>query len=70
MAFFTEINELMPKFIWKFKGPRVAKIILKENKAGASTIPNFKTHYKAAVIKGTQYLHKTDIKSTELELRV
>ena len=60
----------MPKFIWKFKGPRVAKIILKENKVGVSMIPNFKTHYKAAVIKVTQYLHKTDIKSTELELRV
>jgi hypothetical protein len=29
-GFFEEIDKLIPKFIWKFEGPRIAKVILKK----------------------------------------
>lgn len=38
-----EIYKLIPKFIWKFKGPKIAETILeKKNKAGGIILPNSK----------------------------
>ena len=34
---FAEIDKLIFKFIWKFKGPRTAKILLKKNKVAGHT---------------------------------
>ena len=46
------INKLILKFTWKGKRPRISNTKLNEKK---STLPDFKTYYKAIVIK-TVYL--------------
>ena len=53
-AFFfsAEINKLILKFVWKCKGPIIAKIILiKEEQIGGLTLPSLKTYSKTTVIK-------------------
>ena len=50
--FFADMDELILKLIWKFKGPRRAETILKKkNKVGRITLPNCETHCKAVAIK-------------------
>lgn len=47
----TIFDKLILGFIWKCKRVKLAKTILKKNKIGGVTFPDFKTCYKTIIIK-------------------
>ena len=54
LNYFIDIDKVILKFVWKSKRPSATKTILKKNKVGGLTLPNFKI---ATVPEAT--VHKT-----------
>ena len=48
-VFFTELEQIISRFVWKYKKPQIAKAILrKKHGTGGLNLPDFRFYYKAS----------------------
>ena len=59
MVFFTELEQIISQFVWKYQKTSSSQSSLeKEDGTGGINLPDFRLHYKATILKTVGYWNK------------
>ena len=65
IAFVKELEQKISQFLWKHKGPQIAKAVLrKKNGAGGINLPDFRLYYKGASLVAQTVKHLSAMQET------